>query len=60
MKRQHLVRILVQNHCVLVRHGGNHDLSVNVMTGRRAPVPRHSEIKETLARLIMKQPGIES
>jgi len=41
--------------CELVRHGSRHDIYTNPVNGRRAPVPRHSEIKESLCRLIRKQ-----
>jgi mRNA interferase HicA len=46
--------------CVLKRHGGGHDIFLNPANGRKAPVPRHAEIKETLAAQIRKQLGIES
>lgn len=55
MKRKELLRLLVQHQCVLHRHGANHDIYLNVRNGRKAPVPRHSEIKDTLAKLILKQ-----
>jgi len=39
---------------VLVRHGGKHDWYRNPVTGASQPVPRHREIKEDLARHILK------
>lgn len=32
-----------------------HDIYANAVTGRKAPVPRHIEIKDTLCRMIRKQ-----
>ncbi|PZP60751.1 MAG: addiction module toxin, HicA family [Azospira oryzae] len=45
--------------CVLLRHGANHDIYLNPLNGRKAPVPRHPEIKDSLVRLILKQLDIE-
>lgn len=54
MKRSDLIRALEQGGCVLVRHGGKHDWYRNPVTGVSQPVPRHREIKELLARHIMR------
>lgn len=43
---------------LLKPHGSNHDIFVNSQNGRKAPVPRHPEIKDSLCKLIMKQLGI--
>ncbi|MBZ0092884.1 MAG: type II toxin-antitoxin system HicA family toxin [Sulfuricellaceae bacterium] len=59
MKRGELIRLLVKNRCHLHRHGANHDIYLNLRNGRKAPVPRHSEIKDSLAKLIFKQLDIE-
>jgi mRNA interferase HicA len=40
--------------CVLVRHGARHDWYRNQSTGVSQPVPRHREIKDHLARHIIK------
>ena len=40
--------------CVLIRHGGKHDWYRNPATGVSQPVPRHREIKEHLARHILR------
>jgi len=45
---------------VLDRRGGGHDIFLNPANGRKAPVPRHKEIKETLVAQIRKQLGIAS
>ena len=52
------MRQVVKNECVLVRHGGRHDLYANRKNGRQAPVPRHAEIRDTLCELIRKQLGL--
>jgi predicted RNA binding protein YcfA (HicA-like mRNA interferase family) len=59
VKRAAFLRELVQNGCVLHRHGGRHDLYLNPRTGRKAPVPRHNEIRDSLCRVIRKQLDIE-
>jgi len=59
VKRHELIRELVDAGCYLKRHGGNHDLYVNPKNGKKAPVPRHTEIKNSLCRMIRKQLGIE-
>jgi predicted RNA binding protein YcfA (HicA-like mRNA interferase family) len=59
MNRRLLIRELTAKGCVLLRHGGRHDLYFNPSNGRQAPIPRHSEIKETLCRVIRKQLGLK-
>ena len=54
MKRRELIAKLEQGGCLLVRHGGLHDIYKNPANGRIQPVPRHSEINELLARKILK------
>jgi mRNA interferase HicA len=58
MKRQAFLRELEQAGCRLHRHGGRHDIYLNTANGRKAPVPRHAEIKDSLCRLIQKQLGL--
>ena len=58
MKRENFIRELVKFGCYLKRSGANHDIYANPRNGRVAPVPRHSEIKESLCRLIRKQLGL--
>jgi mRNA interferase HicA len=55
VKRKYLIKKLTDSGCVLVRHGGCHDLFKNPATGKKQPVPRHKEIDETLARHIIKE-----
>ena len=55
MKRADRVRRLVDEGCVLSRHGARHDVYCNVITGASEPVPRHREIGEMLARHIIRR-----
>ncbi|MEW6718678.1 MAG: type II toxin-antitoxin system HicA family toxin [Chloroflexota bacterium] len=54
MKRGDLIRELEKMGCVLIRHGAKHDWYQNSRTKVSQPVPRHKEIKEHLARHIIK------
>lgn len=58
MKRRELIAELERRGCVFHRHGKRHDIYRNPQTGGKAPVPRHTEIKETLVRLIRRQLGL--
>ena len=55
MKRVDLIREIEALGCVLIRHGGKHDWYRNPNTGVSQAVPRHREIKETLARHIIRK-----
>jgi mRNA interferase HicA len=59
MKRSFLIRDLIGSGCVLNRHGAKHDIYLNPATGQKQPVPRHSEIDDTLAKHIKKNLGIK-
>jgi mRNA interferase HicA len=54
MKRQDLIRAIEELGCVLVRHGGRHDWYQNPQTKISQPIPRHNEIKDLLAKHILK------
>ena len=54
MKRIDLIKTIEGSGCVLVRHGGRHDWYRNPVTGVSQPVPRHREVKEPLARRIIR------
>jgi len=54
MKRVDLIKTIEAVGCVLVRHGGRHDWYRNPVTGMSQPVPRHREIKDPLARRIIR------
>ena len=58
MKREALLRELRNAGCILRRHGKRHDLYTNVQNGKSAPVPRHTEIANTLCEVIRKQRGL--
>lgn len=58
MKRRNFIRELVKEGCYLKRHGTKHDIYYNTRNSKKSQVPRHSEIKESLCRLIRKQLGI--
>lgn len=58
MKRRDLIRELAEAGCYLSRRGGKHDIYVNPKNGKRAPIPRHAEIRESLCELIRKQLGL--
>jgi len=55
MKRKALIRKITSIGCVLVRHGKKHDLYMNPKTGKKQPIPRHSEIDEHLVKHIIKE-----
>ncbi|HXV59678.1 MAG TPA: type II toxin-antitoxin system HicA family toxin [Vicinamibacteria bacterium] len=59
MNRKEFVRELEKAGCQLHRSGGRHDIFLNPTNGRRAPVPRHREIKNTLCELIRQQLGLK-
>jgi hypothetical protein len=58
MKRREFIKELVRAGCYLLRHGKRHDIYICRATGRKAPIPRHSEIPDTLCKLILKQLGL--
>jgi predicted RNA binding protein YcfA (HicA-like mRNA interferase family) len=60
LKRAEFVRQLVRDGCVLHRNGARHDIYLNPATGRKQPVPRHSEIDDLLAKHIRKYLGLSS
>lgn len=57
MKRKDLIKLFEKNGWYFKRSGGNHDLYTN---GNEVEViPRHSEIKENLAKAIIKRRGLK-
>ena len=54
MKRRDLERKLRHAGCFLKREGGAHSIWINPKTGATETVPRHTEIKENLAKKILK------
>jgi hypothetical protein len=54
MKRTELIRKITGLGAVLERHGAKHDWYVIKETNAGQAVPRHTEIKESTARRIIK------
>jgi len=57
MRRVDLIKTIESIGCQFVRHGGKHDWYRNPETGVLQAVPRHREIKERLARRIIRMLG---
>jgi len=55
VKRRVLIRKIEEMGCALVRHGGRHDWYQNPETKVCQPVPGHNEIKDNLAKHILKK-----
>jgi mRNA interferase HicA len=55
MKRRDLIRKIEDGGAVFIRHGGKHDWYQNPQTKMAQPIPRHGEIKEHLAKSIIKK-----
>ena len=55
MKRIDLIKKLSKSGCVLIRHDGKHDWYQNPNTKMSQPIPRHREIRESLAKHIIKK-----
>lgn len=59
MKRRDLERRLRMAGCFLKREGGNPAIWLNPDRGVSEAIPRHNEIKEPLAKKILKRLGAE-
>ncbi len=59
MKRSAFIKYLKSHNCRLKRHGARHDIFINDNNGFKAPVPRHNELKNSLAEQIKKQLGLK-
>ncbi len=59
MKRRDLEQKLRIAGCYLKREGGSHSLWINPRNGAVEAIPRHKEIKEQLARKILKNLSAE-
>ena len=57
MERRDLIKLLESNGWWLLRTGSNHDINTNGQ--RSAPIPRHGEIKEQLAKAIIRRQGLK-
>jgi predicted RNA binding protein YcfA (HicA-like mRNA interferase family) len=54
MKRKDLIHTIEEIGYVFIRHGDRHDWYHNPETKISQPVPRHSEINDSLAKHILK------
>lgn len=57
MKRRDLIRLLERNGWWFYRNGSGHDIYTNGQV--RESIPRHSEIKEPLAKALIKRHGLK-
>lgn len=56
VKTKDLIKLLENNGWYLKRNGGNHDIYTN---GKDVEIiPRHKEVKENLAKAIIKRRGL--
>lgn len=60
MKRNELLKHLRNHGCLLLREGGRHSWWHNPVLNKRSAIPRHSEIKDILAKKICKDLGVET
>ena len=58
MKRSALLKHLRRNGCILKREGASHSLWLNPKNGAVEAVPRHTEIKNLLAKKICRSLSI--
>jgi predicted RNA binding protein YcfA (HicA-like mRNA interferase family) len=54
VKRHDLIQKIEGMGCVFIRHGGKHDWYQNPVTKVSQPIPRHREIKEHLAKHVLR------
>lgn len=57
MKHSDLIKLLEKNGWYLKRNGGGHDIYTNGTEVET--IPRHKEIKENLAKTIIKRRGLK-
>ena len=57
MKTKDLIALLEKNGWRLKRNGGNHDIYTNGKNNEM--IPRHREVKENLAKAIIKRNGLK-
>ncbi len=58
MKRKEFIRQIKKEGCILLRSGSRHDIYMNPATGKKQPVPRHTEIDNNLVKHIRKYLGL--
>ncbi|WP_133512832.1 type II toxin-antitoxin system HicA family toxin [Candidatus Thiosymbion oneisti] len=60
MKRKELLKYLRSQGRELLREGGKHSWWFNPELNKRSAIPRHSEVKDIVAKKICKDLGVES
>ena len=62
MKASELTRFAKKHGCYIKRHGSEHDIWINPLTGKTARIPRHpaKEVATGTAHNIMKELGLKS
>ena len=55
MKKGELLKRLKAQGCVFVKHGKKHDVYINPRTGLEERIPRHNDINELLAKIIIRK-----
>jgi mRNA interferase HicA len=58
MKRRQLLKHLKKHKCVLKREGSKHSIYYNTQNHMTTTIPRHSELRDFLARKICQDLGI--
>ncbi len=57
MKRKDLIKLFEKNGWKFSRHGGNHDVYTNGTDSEM--IPRHKEIKENMAKAMIKRNNLK-
>ncbi len=60
MKRNEFTTYLRSQGCQLLREGAKHSWWINPALNKRSAIPRHSEIKDIVAKKICKDLGVSS
>lgn len=55
MKRNEFIKILAENNVTFFRNGSKHDIYQHNVTGKKVTVPRHREIENKLANIILSE-----
>jgi predicted RNA binding protein YcfA (HicA-like mRNA interferase family) len=55
MKRNAFIKILNERGVFFTHQGKRHEIFVHQKTGKKIPIPRHQEIKDSTVRAILKE-----
>ena len=58
MKRNKIIKHIIENGCLFDREGSNHTVYFNPKTSKSSAIPRHREIDDILCNKICKQLGV--